>query len=353
MPLQAPDAAADPSSQKPSTTRNVPRERRRAQPQEQQKPCRLSWGAGDSGMARDARLCLSIPFAVNGDEQGLTKARPGIYCMKIVKNSKLNKVLQPITAAALPLLALMLGVMPARAFQFELLPGFTDADFNALKGCNPSGTSCPDASPALEENWVAEARGGDSGSAATFEQSINRWPTNAGPPTSSGFERQRTWTSGAPVPFTLEYTQATGAISYNLGGSTLTASGFTRVPPITDLFLRTNAATQNDTQFGPVSTSFSNLIFNLNPITETLDSTAVTNSSVTNYARISGITGDFTLTGDVTLAWVGTFPTQSRLDLTVKAMSVPAPLPLLGVAAAFSWSRKLRKRIRSTKSLPS
>jgi len=45
----------------------------------------------------------------------------------------------------------------------------------------------------------------------------------------------------------------------------------------------------------------------------------------------------------------GTF-TSAHPTLTVPVQSVPGPLPILGAAAAFGFSRKLRKRLKSSKS---
>lgn len=40
---------------------------------------------------------------------------------------------------------------------------------------------------------------------------------------------------------------------------------------------------------------------------------------------------------------------NANLSIASNTPSVPGPLPLFGVAAGFAWSRRLRKRIRSTK----
>jgi len=44
----------------------------------------------------------------------------------------------------------------------------------------------------------------------------------------------------------------------------------------------------------------------------------------------------------------GTF-TSNHPSVTVFVQPVPGPLPILGAAAAFGWSRKLRKRLKSSK----
>jgi len=55
---------------------------------------------------------------------------------------------------------------------------------------------------------------------------------------------------------------------------------------------------------------------------------------------------DFTITGNAL------FDGLSRAgNWEIKAAyTVPGPLPLLGAAMAFGWSRKLRKRIRTVRS---
>jgi len=57
-----------------------------------------------------------------------------------------------------------------------------------------------------------------------------------------------------------------------------------------------------------------------------------------------------------TEAWLGNQPPLGTgltgpSSVPAKAIEVPGPLPLLGVAAAFGYSRKLRKRIKDSKSL--
>jgi hypothetical protein len=44
-----------------------------------------------------------------------------------------------------------------------------------------------------------------------------------------------------------------------------------------------------------------------------------------------------------------TFEVYNSLNWSLTPVSVPGPLPLLGVAAAFGYSRKLRKRIKDSK----
>lgn len=46
-------------------------------------------------------------------------------------------------------------------------------------------------------------------------------------------------------------------------------------------------------------------------------------------------------------AWqASNFATASTFGLTIGAVEVPGPLPVLGAAAAFGYSRRLRRRIQ-------
>jgi len=56
---------------------------------------------------------------------------------------------------------------------------------------------------------------------------------------------------------------------------------------------------------------------------------------------VNGLVGTWTIVG-----------TSETINVYVGAASVPGPLPLLGVGAAFGWSRRLRKRIASPLSTP-
>jgi hypothetical protein len=46
--------------------------------------------------------------------------------------------------------------------------------------------------------------------------------------------------------------------------------------------------------------------------------------------------------------WIQQVSGDSEYTFTVSTINVPAPLPLLGAGAAFGWSRRLRRRLRSS-----
>jgi hypothetical protein len=78
-----------------------------------------------------------------------------------------------------------------------------------------------------------------------------------------------------------------------------------------------------------------------------------------SYLFIRGIQGDFTVSGQFNFSWTGgTSISQmpggnSGFIKEFKGFTtVPGPLPVLGLAAAFGWSRKLRKRIQKKDSFP-
>jgi hypothetical protein len=78
--------------------------------------------------------------------------------------------------------------------------------------------------------------------------------------------------------------------------------------------------------------------------------------SIQTYATGSGLNSfdnQFIAAANVPISVASSFGSQYTIvemkSLTVeKADPVPGPLPLAGAAAAFSWSRRLRGRIRRT-----
>lgn len=58
--------------------------------------------------------------------------------------------------------------------------------------------------------------------------------------------------------------------------------------------------------------------------------------------------GDYTINFGMTPATVGNYSQDNTWNVTVRQAPVPAPLPALGAAAALSWSRRLRRRIKGS-----
>ena len=72
-----------------------------------------------------------------------------------------------------------------------------------------------------------------------------------------------------------------------------------------------------------------------------------------NYLLISDIEGDFTLTGNANLSWIGSTPNNSRLAFQViGGATIPEPLTILGSATALGFGtffkRKLSKKQRKS-----
>jgi hypothetical protein len=159
--------------------------------------------------------------------------------------------------------------------------------------------------------FVVEGRIGDRGGAATFELDLGQ--STAAPAVT----RQYNWQSGVIEPFSLVYDDATGNITFSLGGQTLVYH--TPFIQFGDIFVRTQAV------YAGTSIAVSDL---------TLDAESVGDiSSATgpglDILWISGgvLMDGFTLTGNATLAWTGTAPSQSNLAFQIKV----AKLALIGV----------------------
>jgi hypothetical protein len=193
----------------------------------------------------------------------------------------------------------------------------------------PAGAACPttghfpsDAAfqlfqPEPAINFVAEGRIGDRGGAATFELDLGQ--STAAPATQA----QYPWVSGQVEPFTLTYDTGTGLVTFQLGGRTLI---YAPTATFTDIYIRTRA-----TQTG-TSVVVNNLV---------LDGCAVPDqSSATgnglDYLHLSGGTlGDgFVLTGDATMTWGATPPTQSNLAFQIKVGTPSQIVP----ASPATWS---------------
>ena len=75
-------------------------------------------------------------------------------------------------------------------------------------------------------------------------------------------------------------------------------------------------------------------------------STPTTTNLLTQLNAASPVPGSLG-SGDYTF-WIQQISGDSRYTITVQSAPVPAPLPVIGAAAAFGWSRRLRRRLRAT-----
>jgi hypothetical protein len=239
-----------------------------------------------------------------------------------------------------------------------------DRNFECLKGLSNSPV-CTGANPVVfEESWVAEWKGPTG-----TNQTINQWCTNNGNASGCNYAPLGSSPNGNPnvaygvnnptdqtQDFTLAYNSSTKLIEWTIDGQKIcntTSSNPTNcTDPVFDLsrsgsidtlYIRTASA------FGVGrSTSLTNLILNGSALSiNTLTSSS--SSSITrgiNYLVVSGITGDFTLTGTNSFVGDPGGNWQIKAGITPNIPPVPGPLPVLGGMAAFGWSRRLRRRLR-------
>ena len=155
--------------------------------------------------------------------------------------------------------------------------------------------------------FVAEGRGGDGGGAATFELDLGE---DTGNPAVT---EQYAWTSGAVEPFTLSYDSGTNTVTFSLGGETLQ---FQPIITFAEIFVRTRAVNANS------SITVDNLFLNGMPVN---DQSTCAGPGGLDILAISGeplMTG-FTMTGDATMTWTGSLPSQSRLAFQIKVGNAP------------------------------
>ncbi|MBK1660111.1 choice-of-anchor W domain-containing protein [Paracraurococcus ruber] len=173
---------------------------------------------------------------------------------------------------------------------------------------------------ATDELFVAQARGGVPGS-SDYEIGLHIPPgfTSAAPLGTAG---QLNWVSGTAVPFTLAR-NAAGVVTFTMAGYAASYAA----PALHALGLRVGALLGTGTT--AASAALTNLKFdgvtlswNGNPLglTATAPSPAL--------AVVADLPDVFSLTGDVTLAWTGAFPTRSRLAVQIKGLEgYPAAVP--------------------------
>jgi hypothetical protein len=242
----------------------------------------------------------------------------------------------PARPFAIASLVLALASGSAQSLTVDNPSSLTDAEFECLKG-NPAASCAP---AKIEENWVVEG-------SANFAR-INEWTSNQSFTPRDPINQS--WPLGTDVPFSATYTKATGKVEFSIFNPTQIsqATNLTRSPFIDSLYIRTASS-------GGVNGAITRLtdltLTQGTTTTDIGDVTSITSGTTreVSYAFVTGIPNeDFTISG---IAFVD--GSTSGANWQIKASyhvpsseSVPGPLPVLGGAAAFGWSRKLRKRLR-------
>jgi hypothetical protein len=211
----------------------------------------------------------------------------------------------------------------------SLSPVFTsDAAFNTWLA--DRGVALP-----ANEGFVAQGRFGDRGGAATYEAGLHIPPdfTNANPVGTAG---QVAWGNGSFTSFTLSRTLET--IRFRLGGYDQSWTD-ADADEVNGLGFRVGVSATNVP--AGATTTLRNLVLDGDALGVTLTATA----GAPQLLVVSGVEGDFVLTGEAGFSWTSpTNPTnqQSRLAFQIKGIEglpvgVPGPAALglfaLGLAA--------------------
>jgi hypothetical protein len=214
------------------------------------------------------------------------------------------------TASALAALAFVAGA--SAAFSTSRLA--TDAQMNALID---------------QMSFVAEGRVGNRATNGTFELDLHQ-----SDPGIIDAQGQYAWQNGATVPFTVTYAAATGLVVFTIDGVTIS---HVYNNPFTDVFMRTRA-TVADTMI-----LLDNLEINGMPLGDV--SQAVNPGAGIDILRVEGLDSsmNMTVTGDVTLAWGATAPSNSQLAFQMKFATV-IPSPAGAAALALMGLATLRRR---------
>jgi len=193
----------------------------------------------------------------------------------------------------------------------------------------------------INKTFGSESRIGDVSGGATFEQGIQR-------PTSGYFATaDYGWTSGQVLPFSMIYNAISRQIDYQVGAQNITTVlAPSDIKGVTDLFFRLRAVLNDETA---ATVTLANLRLNGANIdgpwtnsTSTPDVYLVKGSDVTALTG-SSLANGFTLTGDQTLSWMGTRPTNSNLAYQIKvaeAVPEPATIATLGLGLAAILRRR-------------
>ena len=101
-------------------------------------------------------------------------------------------------------------------------------------------------------------------------------------------------------------------------------------------YIATNTFKWDGSSTSPIITNLNGIAFNLNG---TDNGVRIFNGGITGFGAVDTISSSFSSRGLPVIY-------SSSLSPVSPTASVPGPLPILGLAAAFGFSRKLRKRIK-------
>jgi hypothetical protein len=229
-----------------------------------------------------------------------------------------------LTVAALTLAVGVLAGGPAHAADTQT--------FNADTDASVTDNSVPGFS---ELPLVGEWRIGDRGGSATHELKVG---TNTGSP-SAFDEAQFPWVNGEAAAFSLTYDGATATAT--LGGATVNFA--VAAPSAFDALLIRTATPGSGTSVALSNLALDGATLNGGSFSNDYDSDATDGDRLVKWLGVSNagdLASGFSLTGNVTLSWTGSAPSQSNLAFQVKAadgpsdIPVPATLALMGLGLA-------------------
>lgn len=199
----------------------------------------------------------------------------------------------------------------------------------------------------LDIPWAAESRIGRVGD---HELNIHDHTNSAQNRVQANYDN---WVSGEAVDFSLAFDRLLNTLTYTVDGIELSKTEIFE-DNFSDLYIRTSARQEGTSM----------VVDNLFLSDETMSSSIGDLSSAScsggvgcgyfdaDYLHISDIVGDFTLTGQSTMTWLGAKPNNSNLAYQIKlvegdpGVSVPEPATLsvfsLGLVGLFA-SRKRRQ----------
>ena len=147
-----------------------------------------------------------------------------------------------------------------------------------------------------------------------------------------------TWPQGGPLSLSQSYDSVLSRVTYDVGGTILT---YVPDRPFSELFIRVAAKDGVDG-----SVSLTDLVLDGDPLDDIV-SIGTSDVKILRIYDFGSEDFDFTLSGQVTMDWVGAKPTQSQLSYQIKGGN-PVPLPgavwLLGsgLVGLFGLRRRFR-----------